>query len=170
VARKSLLADDLNGLIDWLKANPGKATEGHVGIGSVGHIGGLLLQNMTGTRFQQVPYRGSAPVMILVTFGAPGDIPPCIRQRPFGIAADRQPLPLLVRAPHRRLRCIANLPCMGLILLNFDLILPPALDVAHDRLGAFVDVDVLDRGIRHGASSGDCPPWCKGFTGDLRLF
>jgi hypothetical protein len=34
----------------------------------------------------------------LLPFGAPGDIPPCIRQRPFGIAADRQPLPLLVRA------------------------------------------------------------------------
>jgi tripartite-type tricarboxylate transporter receptor subunit TctC len=63
VARKTLPADDLKGLVDWLKANPDKATEGHVGIGSVGHIGGLLLQNMTGTRFQQVPYRGSAPVM-----------------------------------------------------------------------------------------------------------
>jgi hypothetical protein len=63
VARKNLPADDLKGLIDWLKANPDKATQGHVGIGSVGHIGGLLLQNMTGTRFQQVPYRGSAPVM-----------------------------------------------------------------------------------------------------------
>jgi len=63
VARKSLPANDLKGLIDWLKANPGKASEGHVGIGSVGHVGGLLFQNMTGTRFQQVPYRGSAPVM-----------------------------------------------------------------------------------------------------------
>jgi tripartite-type tricarboxylate transporter receptor subunit TctC len=63
VARKTLPADDLKGLVDWLLANPGKASEGHVGIGSVGHIGGLLLQSMTGTRFQQVPYRGSAPVM-----------------------------------------------------------------------------------------------------------
>src|SRR5215472_15190856 len=63
VARKTLPAGDLKGLVDWLRANPGKASEGHVGIGSVGHIGGLLLQNMTGTRFQQVPYRGSAPVM-----------------------------------------------------------------------------------------------------------
>ena len=43
VARKNFPADDLKGLIDWLKANPDKATEGHVGIGSVGHIGGLLL-------------------------------------------------------------------------------------------------------------------------------
>ena len=63
VARKALPVDDLRGLVDWLKVNPGKGTEGHVGIGSVGHIGGLLLQSMTGTRFQQVPYRGSAPVM-----------------------------------------------------------------------------------------------------------
>src|ERR1700730_17065194 len=40
----------------------------------------------------------------VLPFGAPGDIPPCIRQRPFGIAADRQRLPLRVRAPHRRLK------------------------------------------------------------------
>ena len=63
VARKSVPADDLKGFIAWMKANPDKATEGHVGIGSIGHVGGILLQNLTGTRFQQVPYRGSAPVM-----------------------------------------------------------------------------------------------------------
>jgi tripartite-type tricarboxylate transporter receptor subunit TctC len=63
VARKDFPADDLRGLVSWLKANPDKASEGHVGIGSVGHIGGLLFQSMTDTRFQQVPYRGSAPVM-----------------------------------------------------------------------------------------------------------
>jgi len=63
VARKTLPADDLKGLIAWLKANPNTATEGHVGIGSLGHVGGILFQNVTGTRFQQVPYRGSAPVM-----------------------------------------------------------------------------------------------------------
>ena len=37
----------------------------------------------------------------MLPFGAPGDIPPCIRHRPFGIAADRQRLPLLVRARSR---------------------------------------------------------------------
>ena len=63
VARKTLPADDLRGLIAWLKASQGNAAEGHVGIGSVGHLGGILLQNLTGTQFQQVPYRGSAPVM-----------------------------------------------------------------------------------------------------------
>src|ERR1051325_6924791 len=49
-------------------------------------------------------------------FGAPGDSPPCIRQRPFGIPGDRQGLPRRVRAPHRGLRCMGNLLCMGLFL------------------------------------------------------
>ena len=45
-----------------------------------------------------------------------------IRQRPFGIAADRQRRPLLVRAPHRRLRCMGNLFCMGRRNLPADLL------------------------------------------------
>jgi tripartite-type tricarboxylate transporter receptor subunit TctC len=61
VARKTIPADDLKGLVAWLKANPGKAAEGHVGIGSVGHLGGILLQNITGTRFQQVPLSWLCP-------------------------------------------------------------------------------------------------------------
>ena len=52
----------------------------------------------------------------MLPFGAPGDIPPCIRQRPFGIAADRHGLPLLVRAPHRGLWCMGNLLRRGLFL------------------------------------------------------
>ena len=54
----------------------------------------------------------AAPITLEGLDRAPGDIPPCIRQRPFGIAADRQPLPLLVRAPHRRLRCMLAPPCI----------------------------------------------------------
>jgi tripartite-type tricarboxylate transporter receptor subunit TctC len=63
VAKKALPANDLKGLIDWLKANPDKASLGHSGVGSGAHLGGLLFQNITGTRFQHVPYRGSAPAM-----------------------------------------------------------------------------------------------------------
>ena len=63
VARRNLPANDLKSFVDWLRARAGQASEGHVGIGSIGHLGGILLQNLTGTRFTQVPYRGSAPVM-----------------------------------------------------------------------------------------------------------
>ena len=54
-------AKDLKELIAWLKANPGKATAGASGIGGPSHLAGILFQQMTGTRFQIVPYRGAGP-------------------------------------------------------------------------------------------------------------
>jgi tripartite-type tricarboxylate transporter receptor subunit TctC len=63
VGRKSLPADDLKGLIAWLKANPDKASVGIAGVGATGHLTGILFQKATGTRFQFVPYRGNAPAM-----------------------------------------------------------------------------------------------------------
>ncbi len=60
LANNSVPANDLKGLIAWLKANPGKATMGNSGIGSASHVSGVLFQNSTGTNFQLVPYRGSA--------------------------------------------------------------------------------------------------------------
>jgi tripartite-type tricarboxylate transporter receptor subunit TctC len=62
-AKKTMPANDLKGLIAWLKANPDKATQGTAGIGSIGHVAGLFFQKQTGTRFQFVPYRGAALVM-----------------------------------------------------------------------------------------------------------
>jgi tripartite-type tricarboxylate transporter receptor subunit TctC len=63
IARGSMPADDLAGLIAWLKANPDKASAGTGGTGSPQHVGGVFFQNATGTRFQLVPYRGAAPAM-----------------------------------------------------------------------------------------------------------
>jgi tripartite-type tricarboxylate transporter receptor subunit TctC len=60
VARKTMPANDLKGLIAWLKANPDKASAGTGGNGSIAHVAGVLLRNETGTRFQFVPYRGIA--------------------------------------------------------------------------------------------------------------
>ena len=58
-ARKTMPADDLKGLIAWLKANADKATEGNSGIGSPSHVAGLLFQNTIGVHFQMVPYRSA---------------------------------------------------------------------------------------------------------------
>jgi tripartite-type tricarboxylate transporter receptor subunit TctC len=63
VGRKSLPADNLNGLIAYLKANPDKASVGIAGVGATGHLTGISFQKETGTRFQFVPYRGNAPAM-----------------------------------------------------------------------------------------------------------
>jgi tripartite-type tricarboxylate transporter receptor subunit TctC len=61
VARKDIPGGDLKGLIAWLKANPGKATAGTLGIGSGSHLCLVDFQNVTGTQFALVPYRGAAP-------------------------------------------------------------------------------------------------------------
>ncbi len=63
VASKKVPAKDLKGLIAWLKANPGKATQGTSGVGSVGHIAGVFFAQQTETKFTFVPYRGLAPAM-----------------------------------------------------------------------------------------------------------
>ncbi|MEW6454759.1 MAG: tripartite tricarboxylate transporter substrate binding protein [Pseudomonadota bacterium] len=61
--KNDLPVKDLKALIAWLKANPDKATFGTAGQGSPSHIGGVMFQNVTGTRFQFIPYRGTAPVV-----------------------------------------------------------------------------------------------------------
>jgi tripartite-type tricarboxylate transporter receptor subunit TctC len=63
VAKKAMPAQDLQGLIAWLKANSATATQGTAGHGSASHISGVYFQNITGARFQFVPYRGAGPAM-----------------------------------------------------------------------------------------------------------
>jgi tripartite-type tricarboxylate transporter receptor subunit TctC len=81
-ARKALPANNLQELIAWLNANPDKASLGTPGIGQQPHLAGILFQNLTGTRFQHVPYRGSGPAIqdliagqIDLVFGDPGIVP-----------------------------------------------------------------------------------------------
>ncbi len=59
VARKAMPADNLKGLIAWLKANPDRATQGSGGPGSLTHLAGIFFQKQTGTHFAIVPYRGA---------------------------------------------------------------------------------------------------------------
>jgi tripartite-type tricarboxylate transporter receptor subunit TctC len=62
VARKNLPAKDLKELIAWLKANPGKALAGAVGVGGASDLNAAYFENATGTKFQLVPYLGAAPL------------------------------------------------------------------------------------------------------------
>ena len=63
VVKQGIAASDLKEFIAWLKANPDKASAGTSGVGSASHVGGLYFQNITGTRFQFIPYRGTGPAM-----------------------------------------------------------------------------------------------------------
>jgi tripartite-type tricarboxylate transporter receptor subunit TctC len=62
VARKDLPQKDLRELISWLKQNPGKALAGAVGVGGPADLNETYFENVTGTKFQLVPYLGGAPL------------------------------------------------------------------------------------------------------------
>ena len=63
ISKKAFPANDLKELIAWLKANPDKASAGTSGAGGGSHVNGVYFQNLTGTRFQFVPYRGTGPAL-----------------------------------------------------------------------------------------------------------
>jgi tripartite-type tricarboxylate transporter receptor subunit TctC len=63
VGKKDFPADDLKGLIAWLKDHPDKASVGIAGVGATGHLTGISFQKVTGTKFEFVPYRGNGPAM-----------------------------------------------------------------------------------------------------------
>jgi tripartite-type tricarboxylate transporter receptor subunit TctC len=55
-------ARTLREFIDYAKANPGKLSYGHAGVGSLNHLTGELLKSLAGTPdIVHVPYRGSGP-------------------------------------------------------------------------------------------------------------
>jgi tripartite-type tricarboxylate transporter receptor subunit TctC len=60
----SLPVQTLKQLVDYAKANPGKLSYGHVGIGSTNHLTGELFKSLAGTpEIAQVPYRGAGPAI-----------------------------------------------------------------------------------------------------------
>jgi tripartite-type tricarboxylate transporter receptor subunit TctC len=63
VTKNAVPAKTLRELIDWLKANPGKVAAGTAGVGSGSHFSGVYFQNLTGTQFNFVPYRGTGPAL-----------------------------------------------------------------------------------------------------------
>src|SRR3954469_10217859 len=56
----SIPATSVAELTAWLKANPDKATFGTSGPGSSLHMAAELYMSMSGTKMQQVPYKGSS--------------------------------------------------------------------------------------------------------------
>jgi tripartite-type tricarboxylate transporter receptor subunit TctC len=63
VSTNAVPAKSLNEFVGWIKANEGKVSAGTAGAGSATHVAGVYFQNVTGTRFQFVPYRGTGPAL-----------------------------------------------------------------------------------------------------------
>jgi len=61
LGRKTLPADDLKGLVAWMKANPGKTNFANQN--AAAQTSAVLLQQLTGTSVLLVPYKGAGPAM-----------------------------------------------------------------------------------------------------------
>jgi tripartite-type tricarboxylate transporter receptor subunit TctC len=61
VAKKTVPANDFQGLVAWLKDNPDKALAGTSGIGSIQHVGGVFFQNKTDARSAFIPLSRRRP-------------------------------------------------------------------------------------------------------------
>ncbi|MGH8664378.1 MAG: Bug family tripartite tricarboxylate transporter substrate binding protein [Burkholderiales bacterium] len=63
-AHPSLPANSIKELVTMAKARPGQLSYGTSGMGSSGHIAGVLFDTMTGTKMVHVPYKGAAAAII----------------------------------------------------------------------------------------------------------
>jgi len=60
---KNIAADDLKSLIDYLRANPGRANYGSAGAGTSHHLAGELFKQISKTAITHVPYKGAGPAL-----------------------------------------------------------------------------------------------------------
>jgi tripartite-type tricarboxylate transporter receptor subunit TctC len=62
-ARPDLPPKDIKELVAWMKAPGANVKVGHPGVGSFGHLAGVLVAQEFGATVTQVPYRGAGPAL-----------------------------------------------------------------------------------------------------------
>src|SRR5471032_2684976 len=68
-ARKDLPADNVQELIAYAKANPGKVTYASQGNGSTSHLSAQMLATQAGIEMIHVPYKGEGPALVDIMAG-----------------------------------------------------------------------------------------------------
>src|SRR4051794_34322335 len=63
VSKSALAANTAKELLDWIRAQNGKVTYGHAGVGSASHLCALVLMKELGLKMEGVGYRGTGPAM-----------------------------------------------------------------------------------------------------------
>jgi tripartite-type tricarboxylate transporter receptor subunit TctC len=62
--RPTLPADSLKELVAWMKEQGHAVKMGHAGVGSYGHLAGVLVSQELGVTPTQIPYRGAGPATV----------------------------------------------------------------------------------------------------------
>ena len=94
VVNPGVPANSVQELVAYARSKPGELNFGSSGTGSPQHLGGVLMQLMTGTKMNHVPYKGAAPAVadllpgrIQVWFGAANTLLPHIKDNKLRLLA-----------------------------------------------------------------------------------
>jgi len=119
VVHPSVPASSVQELVAYAKAKPGELNFGSSGTGSQQFLGGTLLQQLSGTTMNHVPYKGAAPAVadllpgrIQIWIGAANSLLPHIREGK---------LRLVGTAAAQRYSVLADTPTIGETLPGYSL-------------------------------------------------
>jgi tripartite-type tricarboxylate transporter receptor subunit TctC len=140
-------------VIAYAKANPGKLTCATQGNGTTSHLTSELFQLMAGVKFQQVPYRGSAPAL---TDLVAGTVDLMFDNLGVSLALVRGgQLKLLGVATSNRTAALPDVPTIAETLPGFEsaawfaIVAPPKTPAAIvDKINADVNEAMRERDIR----------------------
>jgi tripartite-type tricarboxylate transporter receptor subunit TctC len=155
-------------LIEYMKANPGKLSYGSAGIGTSQHLAAELFQQMTGTKMEHIPYRGSSAMMNDLLSGkidlAFDNVPLLIPHAKDG------KLVLLASATEKRAEFDPNLPTVAETLPGFEAVAwhgffapagtpKPVIDKLSKEIIAFMNMPETQKKFRElGAVPVAVPP------------
>ena len=69
VSGRNFPPGNMQDLVEYIKQNKSKVTFATGGVGSGGHLFGIILENSLDTKLTQIPYKGAAPAMVDVLAG-----------------------------------------------------------------------------------------------------
>jgi tripartite-type tricarboxylate transporter receptor subunit TctC len=101
-------------MVDYAKANPGKLSIGHAGVGSMAHITLELLQRKAGIALTAVPYKGGPP-MVTDLLGGHIPLSSDLLSNFVQLAADKK-VRLLAVASARRMSNLPDVPSVQELL------------------------------------------------------
>jgi tripartite-type tricarboxylate transporter receptor subunit TctC len=120
VANPSLPVSNIQELIAYAKAHPGKLNYASVGIGSPGHIAGELFKLKTGIDMVHVPYKGGGPAvtdtlggqvqLLFVSLPAAYQYVKAGRLKPLAVASDKRSVaaPDIPTIAEQGVDCVVN--------------------------------------------------------------
>jgi tripartite-type tricarboxylate transporter receptor subunit TctC len=111
IARADLPFNDLQELVAYARANPGKINYGHQGKGQTGHLLGELMMLKGKFRMTEIPYRGSAPAINDLLAGNIDLVPDYLLANKSNIDAGK--LKLIATGSRERLKEYPGVPTMA---------------------------------------------------------